>query len=149
MEKHSLTRPQHLKKSRRVGRGGKRGKTSGSGTKGQIARTGNSTRPELRDIIKKYPKRRGYGKNRARTVVPNRDIQAVNLDQISKHFDAGSEVTAALLLKKGLVRRESGRTPKVKVLARGTLEKKVVVKGLQVSLSARTLIEKAGGSVSQ
>lgn len=148
MEKHSLTRPSHLKKSRRVGRGGKRGKTSGSGTKGQIARTGNSTRPELRDIIKKFPKRRGYGKNRAHTVVPNRTIQGVNLDQISKHFEAGAEVTAKTLLKKGLVRRESGRTPMVKILARGEIGKKVIIKGLQVSKKARTLIEGAGGTVS-
>jgi len=44
-----------------VGRGGKRGKTAGRGTKGQNARAGRKKRPELRDIIKKLPKRRGYG----------------------------------------------------------------------------------------
>ncbi|MEK7613603.1 MAG: uL15 family ribosomal protein [Patescibacteria group bacterium] len=147
MEKNSLTRPSHLKGHRRIGRGGKRGKTSGRGTKGQLARTGNSTRPELLDIIKKYPKRRGYGKNRALTVIPNRSIQTVNLDQISKHFEVGAEVTARALLKKGLVRRESGRTPKVKVLARGVMDKKVTFKGLVVSTGARTLIEKAGGTL--
>ena len=31
--------------------------------KGQKARAGNSTRPELRDIIKKIPKLRGHGVN--------------------------------------------------------------------------------------
>ena len=54
---------------RRVGRGqsSTRGKQSGRGGKGQTARAGNKRRPELRDIIKKLPKRRGYGKNRGRT----------------------------------------------------------------------------------
>jgi len=43
-----------------VGRGGKHAKTSGRGGKGQTARAGNKRRPELRDIIKKLPKLRGY-----------------------------------------------------------------------------------------
>ena len=44
-----------------VGRGGKRGKTSGRGGKGQTARAGNKRRPELRDFIKRIPKLRGRG----------------------------------------------------------------------------------------
>ena len=48
------------KKDRLVGRGGKHAKTSGRGGKGQTARAGNKRRPELRDIIKKLPKNRGY-----------------------------------------------------------------------------------------
>ena len=48
------------KKDRMVGRGGKHAKTSGRGGKGQTARAGNKRRPELRDIIKKLPKNRGY-----------------------------------------------------------------------------------------
>ncbi len=43
-----------------MGRGGKHAKTSGRGGKGQTARAGNKRRPELRDIIKKLPKMRGY-----------------------------------------------------------------------------------------
>ena len=43
-----------------VGRCGKHAKTSGRGGKGQTARAGNKRRPELRDIIKKLPKNRGY-----------------------------------------------------------------------------------------
>jgi len=43
-----------------VGRGGKHAKTSGRGGKGQTARSGNKRRPELRDIIKRLPKNRGY-----------------------------------------------------------------------------------------
>ncbi|MEK7569526.1 MAG: hypothetical protein AAB500_01380 [Patescibacteria group bacterium] len=47
-------------RDRIVGRGGKHAKTSGRGGKGQTARAGNKRRPELRDIIKKLPKNRGY-----------------------------------------------------------------------------------------
>lgn len=144
-----ISRPASLRKSRRVGRGGKRGKTSGKGHKGQLARTGNSTRPELRDIIKKYPKRRGFGKNRARTVVPGRALQAVNLDQISRYFDDGAEVTPITLAKRGLVRARGAKAPRVKILARGELIKKVSLRGVALSATARRAVEKAGGTIEE
>lgn len=60
MQIHNLKRQFKNKKDRLVGRGGKHAKTSGRGGKGQTARAGNKRRPELRDIIKKLPKNRGY-----------------------------------------------------------------------------------------
>jgi len=60
MQIHNLKRRHKNKKDRLVGRGGKHAKTSGRGGKGQTARAGNKRRPELRDIIKKLPKNRGY-----------------------------------------------------------------------------------------
>ncbi|MEK7564240.1 MAG: hypothetical protein AAB510_01560 [Patescibacteria group bacterium] len=60
MQIHNLKRQHKNKKDRLVGRGGKHAKTSGRGGKGQTARAGNKRRPELRDIIKKLPKNRGY-----------------------------------------------------------------------------------------
>ena len=60
MQIHNLKRKTPNKKVMLVGRGGKRGKSSGRGGKGQTARAGNKRRPELRDIIKKLPKNRGY-----------------------------------------------------------------------------------------
>jgi len=60
MQIHELKRTHKNKKDRLVGRGGKHAKTSGRGGKGQTARAGNKRRPELRDIIKKLPKNRGY-----------------------------------------------------------------------------------------
>ncbi len=149
MNTHLLQRPRTLRRSRSIGRGGKRGKTSGRGTKGQIARTGNSTRPELRDIIKKYPKRRGFGKNRADTVVPGRKPQVVNLDAVSKYFNDGDEVTPKALLSRKLVRAVSGRAPQVKILARGELTKKLTFTNLSVSAKVRTVVEAAGGKVTQ
>lgn len=62
MQFHSLKRKTPNKKSKQVGRGGTRGKTSGRGTKGQNARAGRKKRPELRDFIKRVPKLRGRGK---------------------------------------------------------------------------------------
>ena len=60
MQIHNLKRTHKNKRDRIVGRGGKHAKTSGRGGKGQTARAGNKRRPELRDIIKKLPKARGY-----------------------------------------------------------------------------------------
>src|SRR3990167_1818964 len=108
MELHTLTRSKHLQKSRRVGRGGKRGKTSGRGGKGQTARAGNKPRPEMRDIIKKFPKRRGFGRNRSRTAVPRVRAVAVNLTYLSVHFKDGETVTPWALVKSGAVRKVSG-----------------------------------------
>ncbi len=60
MQIHNLKRTHKNKRDRTIGRGGKHAKTSGRGGKGQTARAGNKRRPELRDIIKKLPKNRGY-----------------------------------------------------------------------------------------
>ena len=60
MQIHNLKRQHKNKRDRIIGRGGKHAKTSGRGGKGQTARAGNKRRPELRDIIKRLPKNRGY-----------------------------------------------------------------------------------------
>lgn len=60
MQLNTLKRENPNKKARQVGRGGTRGKTAGRGGKGQTARAGNKRRPQMRDIIKKIPKLRGY-----------------------------------------------------------------------------------------
>ena len=60
MQIHNVQRSHKNKGDRIIGRGGKRGKTAGRGGKGQTARSGNKRRPELRDIIKRLPKNRGY-----------------------------------------------------------------------------------------
>ena len=74
MQIHNLKRLHKNKKDRIVGRGGKHAKTSGRGGKGQTARAGNKRRPELRDIIKKLPKNRGYRFNsRKKALVLKKD----------------------------------------------------------------------------
>ena len=135
-------------RSVRVGRGGKRGKTSGRGTKGQNARAGHKKRPELRDIIKKLPKLRGHGKNRSRTVRTNRLAYVpINLNALELAFTAGDTVTPATLFKKGLAPTRAGSIKHVKILGTGTLTKALSVSGVLASDAARSAIEKAGGSL--
>lgn len=147
MQRNAIKRPRSLSTARRVGRGGRRGKTSGRGMKGAGARAGNKSRPEMRDIIKKIPKRRGYGKNRARTVVPGRTARAVSLAALNAHFADGDTVTPRELVIRGLVRRVSGKPPRVKVLASGTLAKKLTFSNIEISAPARAAIEGAGGTI--
>ena len=128
-----------------VGRGGKRGKTSGRGGKGQTARAGHKIRPEARDLIKKIPKRRGYGKNRARGVRRDRLTYApVNIAALAQF--SGETITPAFLLEKGIVRAQKGRAPKVKILGVGEA-KALSFKGVSFSASARAALEKAGGTL--
>lgn len=148
MQLNTLKRNTPNKKSRRVGRGGKRGKTSGRGTKGQKARAGRKLRPELRDTIKKIPKMRGHGKNRARTVNSGKvRAQGVNLGVLESIFSDGDMVNPRILVQKGVVRNMKGKTPIVKILGNGALTKKLTIEKCTASKSARESIEKAGGTV--
>jgi large subunit ribosomal protein L15 len=136
------------RKSMRVGRGGKRGKTAGRGTKGQNARAGRKKRPELRDIIKKIPKRRGYGMNRADAVDgTKKDHIVVKLEQLHKLFEAGAEISLKTLAEKGVISNRNRKLPATKIVGGGELGKKLNIKGLPVSASAKAAIEKAGGTI--
>ncbi len=143
MQIHQLKRTSKLKKGKYIGRGGKRGTTAGRGTKGQMARTGHKLRPEIRDVIKKLPKLRGYRfKSRQEKMSP------VNLRDIEKMFDAGAVVTPDELHAKKLVSLKGGFIPVIKILGTGNLTKKISFSGVAVSATAKEKIEKAGGSVS-
>ena len=128
-----------------VARGGKRGKTSGRGGKGQSARAGNKRRPEWRDIIKRLPKLRGRGKNSNKAFAEKPFI--VNLSIIAGTFSANESVTPAILIQKGIVSSFSGRVPSIKILGDGDLSKALKVEGCYVSESAKEKIIKAGGTV--
>ena len=147
MQLNNIKRDNKNKSAKRVGRGGKRGKTSGAGMKGQKARTGNSTRPELRDIIKKIPKLRGHGVHGNKNKAIINKYFAVNLEQLDKKYLDDDVVNKESLVKVGLIERKKGRIPRVKILARGNINKKIMIDGLLISQSAKKAIEKAGGSV--
>lgn len=134
-------------KSPRIGRGGKRGKTAGRGTKGQNARAGHRKRPEMRDLIKKMPKLRGHGKNRARTVRIRAAFAPVNLSTLEGVFKTGDTITPAVLAKAGVVTTRAGKMPRVKILGTGELTKALSISGCAFSVSAKEAIEKAGGSI--
>lgn len=147
MQLHELkpTAPRQIAK--RIGRGGKRGKTSGRGGKGQTARAGNSTRPEMRDIIKKLPKLRGHGVNRAATVNADQIAPVVINVGALEVLASGATVTPQTLVAAGLIGRRRKRAPAVKILGTGNLTKALTVSGCQVSKTAASKITAAGGSV--
>ena len=148
MQLHQLKPTTTLKSAKRIGRGGKRGKTSGKGGKGQTARAGGRPRPELRDMIKRLPKRRGFGKNRARTVNNEKVVPfIVNIGVLSAKFEDKAEITPKAIVLSGLVRTKAGTAPTFKILGNGEVTKKLSFKGCLVSASARAKIEAAGGTV--
>lgn len=145
MEIQNITRKTKLAKKRIIGRGGKRGTTSGKGTKGQKARSGHRIRPEIRDTIKKIPKMRGRGKN-LNTSVQKKAV-VVSLALLAKFVPNGGEVTPQSLVDLKAIRARGGSIPKVKILATGELNVKLNVSGCLVSGKAKEAIEKAGGTV--
>ena len=145
MQLHTLKRKTPNKKGRYVGRGGRRGKTAGRGTKGQKARAGAKFRPEIRDTIKRLPKLRGRGVNSLKGFALKSEV--VNLRALELSFSAGDVVSPETLLKKKLVSRMGGRLPRVKILGTGDLTKKLSVENCAVSSEARVKIEKAGGKI--
>jgi len=145
MQLHELKRATPTKTAKRVGRGGGRGKTSGRGTKGQKARAGHSIRPDIREQLKKLPKRRGRGIQGLVSIQAKPEI--VNISALEAAFAAGDVITPAVLLERGLVRATRKVTPSVKILGDGELTKKFTIQGCVVSASAKTKIESAGGSV--
>jgi len=148
MQLHELKPTSPKKTAKRVGRGGKRGKTSGRGHKGQKARAGNSTRPEMREHIKKLPKLRGHGVNRARTVNSERVLPVVvNVAALEAAFEAGAIVNRKTMVAAGILETVRRKAPAVKILGNGELTKKLKVEDCQVSESAKTKIEAAGGSI--
>lgn len=145
MQIHELKSKTERIKPQKIGRGGKRGKTSGRGTKGQKARSGHRMYPEIRDMIKKIPKLRGRGKNINKAFVLTN--ASVTLLELENNFKAGERVTPQSLFDKGLIKKISGKFPPVKILAKGEITKKITIKSCLVSKTAKDVIEKAGGTI--
>lgn len=142
MQLHQL-KPKHKKKEKkRVGRGGKRGTYSGRGMKGQKSRAGRTSRPLIRELIKRYPKLRGY---RFRSKGPS--VRVVNVKDLQKEFKPNQKITPKVLIEKGLIRRIKGRVPQVKILGKGPIDKPLTVEGCKLSQTAKEKIEKAGGKI--
>lgn len=139
---HQIKKVSSNKDKKRVGRGGKRGTYSGKGMKGQKARAGHKMRPEMRDIIKKIPKQRGY---RFKTL--SHDVFVVNLDTLQKISNENEKITPEFLSEKGAVKKEKGKIPGIKILGRGRLSKKIIVSKINVSEKAAQKIKQVGGSV--
>ncbi|MFZ1039861.1 MAG: 50S ribosomal protein L15 [Anaerolineales bacterium] len=138
--------PGSKKNRKRVGRGPSagQGKTAGRGTKGQGARSGEGGRIYAQGgnlpFYRRLPFIRGEGFTPPNQVTYNE----VNLDQLSESFKANADVNLESLEAAHLLR--DPRNPVV-VLGRGDLKVALKVKVHRVSASAKSKIEKAGGSV--
>ena len=147
MQAHLLRRETKNRGKKRIGRGGKRGTYSGRGIKGQKARSGHKIRPEIRDVIKKIPKKRGEHGGKLHSIATKPAI--INLSVLAK-LPVGTVVTPEKLAELKFV-RIVGKDParSVKILGDGELTKAITVRGCIVSGSARAKIEKAGGTVTE
>jgi large subunit ribosomal protein L15 len=129
-------------KKKRLGRGpgSGLGKTAARGGKGQTARKGGGIRAGFEGgqtpLYRRLPKRGFTSPFRV-------EYNVVNLSVLDK-LDAGTKVTPELLRDKGLLRNPANP---VKVLGKGELKKKLMVAVHKVSATAKSAIEKAGGSV--
>ena len=139
MQLNDLKRKNDVRKDvKRVGRGGKRGTTSGHGQKGQKSRSGHRIRPAERDLIIRLPKLRGI-KNR---VLFTKAV-AINVGELVRLFPKGV-VNKATLVELGMIR--NSRMP-VKILGNGEIKKAMTIEGIEISAEARKKIEAAGGSI--
>jgi large subunit ribosomal protein L15 len=135
-------RPGAKGRRQRVGRGpgSGRGKTTGTGVKGQGTRSGKKIKPWFEGgqmpLTQRVPKR-GF-KNRSRT-----ETEVVNVGELSRLGD-GALVDAEVLARCGLIR---GSGAPVKLLGDGDSPANLTVKLHRVSGSARSKVEAAGGSV--
>lgn len=131
------------KSSKRVGRGiaAGKGKTAGRGTKGQKSRAGSSAKPGFaggsNPLMQKLPKLPGFKSHRP--VIEN--VYTGQLEQFS-----GKTVDAAVLAEAKLI---SNPYVTVKLITKGDLTKKVIVKLPKASASAIAAVQKAGGSFEQ
>ncbi len=139
MQIHEVQPITKIKKKKRIGRGGKRGTYSGKGMKGQKSRSGAKLKPIVRDLLKRYPKLRGY------QFSPLSSVFVVNISVLDKVFDDGAVIEPKAIVQKGLLGKS--KRIKVKILGNGETEKKFYVKDCLVSKSAQEKIEKAGGRV--
>ena len=147
---HSIKPASPRRPRKRVGRGegSGTGKTAGRGQKGAGSRSGSKSRPNFEGgqmpIHMRMRKLRGPHMKKSMPFEPFRThTQAVNLQDLERRFEAGDEVTLDALRAKGLGTR---RDVPVKVLAKGTLSKKLTVHAHKFSGAAREAIETAGGT---
>jgi large subunit ribosomal protein L15 len=149
----STLKPAQKRRARkRVGRGlgSGKGRYSGRGIKGQKSRSGSHTMRAgfeggQMPLYMRLGKQRGNTSKDAMPVGPFRThSQGVNVRDLERVFDAGTEVTPELLKANGLIRTTR---IDVKILGHGDLSTKLTVSAHRFSASAAEKIEAAGGTV--
>ena len=135
--------PGATQKRKRLGRGqgSGLGATAGKGDKGQLARSGGTSRPGFEGgqmpLYRRIPKR-GFKNPGRRT---NAILNLVDLDLLDASV---KEVSLEALQTSGALK---GRFDRLTVLGTGELKRAFTVKAHRVSASAQEKIQKAGGKV--
>lgn len=142
MKLENLPKSKETKAIKRVGRGpgSGMGKTATRGENGQKSRSGVSIKPWFQGgqtpLYRRIPIR-GFNNKNFET-----KYATINLGELDKFFNDGDVVTPELLKERKIIKKQlSG----VKVLANGTLTKKLTVKAQRFSTKAVTKIEENGG----
>jgi large subunit ribosomal protein L15 len=145
MELSTLTKYKTDDRGKRVGRGrgsGKGGHTVGKGSKGQKARRGTKFGIGFEGgqspLYKRLPQIGGFKSHTFKK------IGIINVDTLNV-FKDDSVVTPELLLEKGIIKEIAAGG--VKILSRGELKKKLVLKDFLFSIKAKEKIEKSGSKV--
>lgn len=146
MKLNDLIPNEGAKKDRkRIGRGisAGQGKTSGRGTKGEGARSGQGGHLYRQGgnlpFYRRLPFQRGEGFTPPHQV----EYNEVNLAQLA-NFEANAEITPEVLAEANLINKPSNP---VVILGNGELTAPLKVRVHRVSKGARAKIEAAGGSV--
>lgn len=147
MKLHELSKIKSYKSKKRIGRGyasGKGGHTVGRGVKGQKSRTGY--KPPMKGfeggqmpLHRRLPKVKGFKRGMFKKGTLEFNLSDLNTLKDGTVLDRKFFESNDFLAKT--------KTQRIKILGNGKLEKKIQIKGLEVSKSAKVAIEKAGGSV--
>ena len=134
-------------KSKRLGRGigSGKGKTSGKGVKGQLARTGvsmNGFEGGQMPIYSRLPKRGFF--NLFRKEYSPVNLRTLEAAIAAGKLDAGQPIDENTLRDAGLVR---GKLHGVRLLADGAISRAITITVSGASVAAIEAVQKAGGSV--
>ena len=144
MHDYNLHAPEGANKKKRIlgrGQGSGRGTTAGKGNKGQKARSGGKTYAGFEGG--QMPLYRRLAQRGFSNYPFKKEYQAINLCEIENRFENGEVVDVVSLVRKGLIKG----TASAKILGNGSISKKLTVKALAISASAKEKIEQAGGTV--
>jgi large subunit ribosomal protein L15 len=130
----------HPKKRIGRGQGSGNGKTAGRGHKGAKSRSGYKFKRGFEGgqmpLHRRVPKRGFHNPFRV-------EYEVVNLDTLVLKFETGAVITPELLREHGVLSRG---TNKVKILARGDVDKALTIRAHKFSGKAAEKIAAAGGT---
>jgi len=130
-----------------LGEGSGHGKTCGKGNKGQRARSGYKSKPGFEGgqmpLHRRLPK---VGFTSRKKVAGTNIFTLLTLEKIEQISDEAPNgvISIEFLKGKGLIKAS---TPKVKILGKEGITKKVSIEVHAISEGARSAIEAAGGTV--